>query len=137
MDARLLNAMWQRIEANVERAMLGFNHSRQCRVLFADQFWQKAPVPMDLYTPCPVNCVYVNGRDNNIMKPENADGIVYHLPNFEGLLPHNKSTHNRTQKWIAMQFEPETIHTRLADPELMSNMDATATYSINSTIPLT
>ncbi len=98
MDRTLVNAMLARIEANVAQLMQDANKSRPCRVLFADPFWDSSfsAESHDFSVPCPLTCEYVYGRDTRLMNTAEADGVVFHLPNFGGFF----DTKPPWQKWI-------------------------------------
>ncbi|KAJ4457178.1 putative glycosyl transferase [Paratrimastix pyriformis] len=105
--------------------------SRPVRVIVWDSFWGSAPPAEQTFEPCPLKCAYYR---RGSLDPTEADAIVYHLPNFSGLLGGGRG--NPSQKWVALQFEPENIHGRLLDRSLIGQMDAVATYSLMSTIPV-
>ena len=131
MNPPLMNALFHRIETKVQQVMLDVDSFKHCKVMFADGFWGAHFPPRERFVPCPIACEYVYGR--NPEDARTADGVVYHQPNFGGFLPHKPVG----QRWIALQFEPENIHRRLVDPSILKQVDATATYSLASDIPLT
>ena len=134
MDRMLVNAMLARVEANVAQLMRHADESKPCRVLFADPFWgsEFSAESHDFSVPCPLQCEYVYGRETRLMNSTEADGVIYHMPNFGGFL----DTKPPAQKWIGLQFEPETIYPQLKDAEIRARLDGTSTYGINSSIPV-
>ncbi|KAF4753289.1 hypothetical protein FOZ63_016853, partial [Perkinsus olseni] len=128
LDERYLNSMLRRVTSNVDRILHGIpGEKRSSLVLFADTFWGQQQENR-LYEPCPVRCEYTNDRSRS----PRANGVVHHMVDFYEFTAEEKPP---GQRWIALQIEPDNLHSRMRDRELLSNFDATASSIINGHYP--
>ncbi|KAF4705198.1 hypothetical protein FOZ63_001751, partial [Perkinsus olseni] len=128
LDERYLNSMLRRVTSNVDRILRGIpEDKRTSLVLFADTFWGQRQENR-MYEPCPVRCEYTNDRSRAV----HANGVVHHMVDFYEFTTEEKPP---GQRWIALQIEPDNLHSRMRDRELLSNFDATASSIINGHYP--
>src|SRR5262249_26803074 len=97
-------------------------------VLFFNDFWDLDPtqnlpagIPSDLELT------------SDIRRFSQSDAVVFHLPSmyrWDGI------TKLRGQKWVAVSWESEVCYPFLSDPAFTARFDVTATYQLNSDVPV-